>query len=281
MSTQSDLLEGSPQIPLLIAKLKKQRGRTLSAHGRIVWWIVLSFLSLIVSMNRESPLPTVWMLLILLVDAIVLTLSSQREATILKELVVYSDTRAIPILLDSFFHTEYSPSAYQSTLTGLIQALPKVTVDDTPRFQAQHLALLHTMIARYHDHQLNRLTLFHEPRQQKFLQKKVSPETCYALRAGILKAFVPIGNEETARVLKRFIQEDSNSRYKTDLQELARISLLALQKRLDRENDAKTLLRASSENDDSLLRPVYGHHNEERPETLLRAVTPNNENKEG
>ncbi len=265
---------------IFISFIRKERRSTSLAHDRMLVWLVLAPLSLGFSKWWESPLPTVFMLLVLFIDALVLRFCSGREMQTLKALASTGDVHSIPILLDTFFHTEFPSHAYLPTVICLSRALPKVTAHEKASFSKQHLDLLHSIIARYSPSQFNSLSLSIKVKHQKHLYRQVPQDVCYSLREGLLKAFVHIGNEETARILKRFIQEDSNSKDKTALQELARISLLKLQERLDRENEATTLLRASSENGDSLLRPVYGHHNEERPETLLRAVTPNREDKE-
>ncbi len=232
MPVRSHLPQDNPQVPPLLKKLERLRGNTRSAHYGVITGTVVVFVSIGFSVAWKSPFPTIATIVQLLCAMIKWNVCSDKEVNILKELASFGDIRSIPIFLDTFFHTDAPAYAYLPTVMGLSRALPKVKADEVSSFNKRHIDLLHSIIVYYSPNQLNSLDNSFKFKHQRKLHQHLPPEACYALREGILKAFVHIGNEETAHVLTHFIQEDSDSKGKTDLQELARISLLKLQARL-------------------------------------------------
>jgi len=256
------------EMPALIEGLKCQRGRRQWAHYFVWFFLSCTVLALFVSIAQASLAPVGIALFTLLINALVLQLYSNEEMSTLRRIGEYHDVRSIPVLMDTFFENEFPDRMYIPVLSALNKILPQVTPSDSEAFTPNHRELLHSLFLRYHDQKLN-TSLIAKNHAYYRLQIEISEKLCYSLRLGALHALVQVGNEETARALKRFLQQRYRSDTQVRLQQLALTSLFELEKRLEREKDAKTLLRASSYTEDLLLRPSYAQPTEPT-ETLLR-----------
>ncbi len=261
------------EVPALLETLKCQRKKRQWAYRSI--WVLLpvSVVVMGISETQSSSVPIATILLALLISPLVFQLLMTRDMKTLKRISKHEDTRSISVLMDTLFEQNFPNNMYVPVIEVMTVILPKVTFDVREAFTSRHIELLHVLFLRYHDQRLcTQVVAYSNLSSDTFvLLKKPLPESlCHSLRVATLHALVQIGTEETARVLKQFIQQRCHSSTQMGLQKLAQTSLMELEKRLTRENEAKTLLRASQYTEDYLLRPSYATAIE-APETLLRA----------
>ncbi len=257
-------------VPALIETLKRQRKKRQFAHNCFWGGIAYGLVAIISVSLVESFTPLAVAFGIFLVNAIAVELLTTNEMDTLKRICEYEDARSLSVLMDTFFEHEFPDKMYVPVVHALNGILPKISVADREAFAPSHIDLLHAIFLQYHDTRLCTSVIAKNHIHQRF--KNTLPESlCRSFRVGALHTLVQIGDEETARILKRFIQGRCRSSTQMELQKLALISLLELEKRLTKENEAKTLLRASQYTEDHLLRPSFATATE-APETLLRAV---------
>ncbi|MCX6378360.1 MAG: hypothetical protein NT023_02630 [Armatimonadetes bacterium] len=257
------------EIPELITKLKSQRKKRKLAH-HFVGTLLYGAIGIAIFSNMAWVMLLGAIFTLLLLSAIVLQHLTESEMTTLERICWYEDTRSVSILMDTFFEQEFPAVMFTTVVKALNGILPKITFEDKKMFTPRHVELLHALFLQYHDTRMCNAFIAKNHISQRF-KTPLSEVLCHSLRVRALRTLVQIGDEKTARVLKRFIQGTCRSSIQLSLQKLAITALIELEKWLNREGEAQTLLRASSPNDDFLLRPSYATATEP-PEMLLRPI---------
>lgn len=258
------------EMPDLLEALRRRRSTRRIAHGSVCVFLAIAIFALFLSLIQTSFTPVGVALFLLCINAIALQLQTNSEMFTLRRIANHEDVRSLPVLLDTYFETEFPEQMYVPVLKALNATLPKASASDRSLFTQRHINFLELLFLRYRDKQLFSYAIPPHRAAQR-LAVEMPEERCYSLRAGALHALAQVGDKETARVLKRFIQQQCRSNAQMEMQQLAYASLTEIEKRLAREDEAKTLLRASSYVENDLLRPSYAQA-AEPPETLLRPV---------
>lgn len=274
MDSPPTITQEEVDVSLLLCRLKQARHSRVLAQGFLLIQLPFNLVALLIWGLAGAPFWTGIALTALFGNIFILKACIKQELEVLVQLSAYLDARSIPALLDTLMSALFPDEIYSPVITALDAVLPFATSSNRGAIKARHFDFLHSLFSHYHDRRLNDST-----DEYRRFEMELPAELCRSLRVGALHTLTEVGGQESVRVLKQFVREQEGSRKQKSLQQLAVEALHELEARLEHENEAKTLLRASDLPNDSLLRPSYAQASEPS-ETLLRVATTSREEEE-